>query len=197
MTERKYICLVKKIAVFASGAGTNAARIIDHFNAKKNIHASVTLIVCNKPGAGVLAIATKKDIPTLVIEKERFQGDAYINLLKEKEIDLIVLAGFLWKIPAALIKAFPEHIINIHPALLPKYGGRGMYGRHVHQAVIDNKEKESGMTIHIVDEVYDHGRIIFQAHCPVLEQDTAFSLAQRIAQLEHEHYPVVIEKFLD
>ena len=157
----------------------------------------VALIVCNNPEAGVLKIAAANKIPALIIEKERFfQGDAYIKELKEKGIDFIVLAGFLWKIPVVLIKAFAGHIINIHPTLLPKYGGKGMYGHFVHEAVIKNHEKESGITIHFVDEVYDHGKIIFQATCPVLENDSAIQLAQRIAVLEHQHYPTVIEQLI-
>ena len=186
---------MKKIAVFASGAGTNAARIIAHFRHHTTI--GMALIVCNKPEAGVLKIAEKENIPSLIIDKEKFfRSDAYIKELIEKEIDLIVLAGFLWKIPSAFIKAFPEKIINIHPALLPKYGGKGMYGQMVHQAVIDNKETESGITIHYVDEVYDHGDTIFQATCPVFESDTADSLAQRVAILEQEYYSQVIERLL-
>jgi phosphoribosylglycinamide formyltransferase-1 len=186
---------VKKIAVFASGAGSNAAKIIDRFCTHPSIN--VALIVCNKPDAGVLKIAAKENIPALIIEKERFfRGDAYIKELKEKKIDLIVLAGFLWKIPTLLINAFPHCIINIHPALLPKYGGKGMYGQLVHQAVIDNKEKESGITIHYADEVYDHGKTIFQATCPVLPTDTKESLARRVALLEHEHFPRVIEQVI-
>jgi len=186
---------VKKIAVLASGTGTNAAKIIDRFRTHKKIQ--VALIVCNKPEAGVLKIAAKENIPSLLIEKEKFfQGDAYIKDLKEKEIDFIVLAGFIWKIPVALIKAFPASIINIHPALLPKYGGKGMYGQQVHQAVIDNKETESGITIHYVDEVYDNGKIIFQSTCPVHPGDTAGLLAQRIAELEHTHFPGVIERVI-
>lgn len=186
---------MKKIAIFASGAGSNAAKIIDKFRAHPSIH--VGLIVCNKPDAGVLKIAAKENVPAFIIEKERFfRSDAYIKELKEKKIDLIVLAGFLWKIPDILIKAFPYRIINIHPALLPKYGGKGMYGQLVHQAVIDNKEKESGITIHYADEVYDHGKIIFQATCPVLPTDTKESLARRVAELEHEHFPVVIEQVI-
>ncbi|HEV7781133.1 MAG TPA: phosphoribosylglycinamide formyltransferase [Chitinophagaceae bacterium] len=188
---------MKKIAVFASGAGTNAARIIDHFNTRKDRVAAVTLIACNKPGAGVLSIAASKDIPVLLIDKERFfHGDAYIDVLKEKNIDLIVLAGFLWKIPSALISAFPERIVNIHPALLPKYGGKGMYGRYVHQAVIDNKEKESGITIHCVDDIYDHGKIIFQYSCPVPDNENAEELENRVRILELEHYPRVIEEYI-
>jgi phosphoribosylglycinamide formyltransferase 1 len=186
---------VKKIAVFASGAGSNAQKVIDHFRQFEKM--KIVLIVCNKPDAGVLTIATKEKIPSLIIEKEKFfRGNAYVDELKEAGIDFIVLAGFLWKIPGALIKAFPDKIINIHPALLPNYGGKGMYGHHVHQSVIDNKEKESGITIHYVDEKYDHGNIIFQAKCPVLPTDTAESLAQKIQQLEHEHYPAVIEEIL-
>lgn len=186
---------MKKIAVFASGTGTNAARIIDHFLHHSTI--TIALIVCNKPDAGVVKIASQKNIPALIIEKEKFfRGDAYIKELKEKGIDFIVLAGFLWKIPVALIKTFPNSIINIHPALLPKYGGKGMYGQFVHQAVIDNKETESGITIHYVDEVYDSGKTIFQATCPVLTSDSAHSLAQRVALLEHEHYPKVIERLI-
>lgn len=186
---------MKKICVFASGAGSNAQKIIDHF--RRSDVARVTLIVCNKPGAGVLNIAEKEHIPSLLIEKEKFfRGNAYADELNVAGIDLIVLAGFLWKIPSALIRAFPGKIINIHPALLPKYGGKGMYGRHVHQAVIDNQEKESGISIHYVDELYDHGQIIFQATCPVMEDDTADTLAQRIHVLEHKHYPEMIGKLL-
>ena len=186
---------MKKIAVFASGAGSNTEKIIQHFH--NSDKAVIALIVCNKPGAGVLQIAEKNNISSILIDKEKFfRGNAYIDELREKEIDFIVLAGFLWKIPLALIKAYPEKIINIHPALLPKYGGKGMFGHHVHQAVIDNKEKESGITIHYVDEKYDHGKIIFQATCPVLEDDTADSLAKRIHKLEHAFYPKVIEEMV-
>ena len=183
------------IAIFASGAGSNAQKIIDHF--RNDPVVKITLIVCNNPGAGVLKIAKKENIPTLIIEKERFfRGDAYIKELKEKEINWIVLAGFLWKLPAILIKTYAGRIINIHPALLPQYGGKGMYGKTVHEAVLAAKEKESGISIHYVDELYDHGKIIFQAKCPVLENDTADSLAQRIHALEHEHYARIIEDLL-
>ncbi len=184
-----------RIAIFASGAGSNAQKIIDHFRDSDRIN--VSLVVCNKPGAGVLQIAAKEEILSLVIEKEKFfRGNAYTDELKEAGIDFIILAGFLWKIPAALIRAYQGKIINIHPALLPAYGGKGMYGQHVHLAVIDHQEKESGITIHYVDEQYDHGDIIFQAKCPVLESDTAETLAARIHQLEHQHYPAVIEQLL-
>ncbi|MEP7373824.1 MAG: phosphoribosylglycinamide formyltransferase [Chitinophagaceae bacterium] len=183
------------IAIFASGAGSNAQKIIDHF--RHSGHIKISLIICNKPGAGVLTIASKENIPGLLIDKEKFfRGDAYTDELKEKKIDFIILAGFLWKIPVVLIKAYPGKIVNIHPALLPKYGGKGMYGDHVHEAVINAKDKESGITIHYVDEHYDHGDSIFQAKCAVFENDTAESLAQRIHFLEHEHYPRVIERIL-
>lgn len=186
---------MKKIAIFASGAGSNAQKIINHFQNHPKV--AIKLIVSNNPEAGVLKIASKEAIPILLIEKEKFfKEEVYINKLKEKKIDLIILAGFLWKIPAAFIKAFPDAIVNIHPALLPKYGGKGMYGKAVHEAVITAKEKESGITIHYVDEIYDHGKIIFQAKCPVMENDTADLLAQRIHALEHEHYPKVIEEIL-
>lgn len=186
---------MKKIAIFASGAGSNASMIINRFCNHPTIQ--VALIVSNKSDAGVLMIAQENNIPTLILDKEHFfRGNAYANELKKAEIDLIVLAGFLWKIPSALIHAYPGKIINIHPALLPKYGGKGMYGLNVHQAVIDNKEKESGITIHYVDEQYDHGDIILQTKCPVREEETPLSLAASIQQLEHEHYPRVIEALL-
>ena len=184
------------IALFASGSGSNAQKIIDRF--RNNPLVKVVLVVCNNPKAGVLEIARKEQIPVLIIEKERFlHGDAYLHELIEKRTDLIVLAGFLWKIPPTMINAYRDHIINIHPALLPKYGGQGMYGQRVHQAVIDNKEKESGITIHYVDEVYDNGKIIFRASCAVRENDTAVSLSQRVQALEHEHYPRVIETLIN
>jgi formyltetrahydrofolate-dependent phosphoribosylglycinamide formyltransferase len=187
--------LTTNLAIFASGAGSNAQKIIDHFRNDPVI--KIVLIVCNNPGAGVLQIAKKENIPALIIEKDRFfRGDAYIKEIKEKRIDWIVLAGFLWKLPGILIKEYPGKIINIHPALLPQYAGKGMYGNAVHEAVIAAKEKESGISIHYVDELYDHGKIIFQARCPVLENDDANSLAQRIHELEHGHYPLVIENLL-
>lgn len=184
---------MNRIAIFASGAGSNAQKIIDHFS--KHPAVEVALIVCNKPGAGVLTIAATHHIPTLLIEKEQFfRGDAYVPFLKEQTINWIILAGFLWKIPTALIKAFEQHIINIHPALLPKYGGKGMYGQHVHETVIANGETTSGITIHYVDEHYDHGDTIFQAQCEVHADDTPDTLAQRIHALEHLYYPKVIEQ---
>ncbi|MDQ3279265.1 MAG: phosphoribosylglycinamide formyltransferase, partial [Bacteroidota bacterium] len=159
------------MAVFASGTGSNAAKLIEYF--KDSLVARVALVVCNKPGAGVLDIAEKAGVPTLLIEKERFfRGDAYIPELKEAGIGFIVLAGFLWKIPQALVGAYSRRIVNIHPALLPKFGGKGMYGQYVHEAVLQAGEVESGITIHYVDEHYDNGDVIFQTACPVLESDT-------------------------
>ncbi|HKO81227.1 MAG TPA: phosphoribosylglycinamide formyltransferase, partial [Chitinophagaceae bacterium] len=188
--------LLTRIAIFASGAGSNAQKIIDHF--RNSDHIRVVLIVCNKPGAGVLTIAAKENIPALLIDKEKFfRGNGYTDELKENNIAFIILAGFLWKIPDTLINAYPGKIINIHPALLPNYGGKGMYGNYVHEAVIAAGDKVSGITIHYVDGHYDNGDIIFQARCPVLENDTAASLANRIHQLEHEHYPKVIEKLIN
>ena len=194
--SKPYNVKTPSIAIFASGAGSNAERIIDFFRHKENI-AQVTLIVCNKPNAGVLGIAKKNLIETLIIEKDLFfNSDIYISALKERDIDFIVLAGFLWKVPLLLIKAYPDKIINIHPALLPKYGGKGMYGSKVHEAVICAAEKESGITIHYVDEFYDHGNIILQATCEIDTVDTAESLAAKIHLLEHKHYPLAIEKIL-
>lgn len=187
---------MKKIAIFASGAGTNAAKIINHLKDHKKI--AVSLIVSNKADAGVFTIAAENEIASILLEKEKFfRGNAFADELKDAGIDFIILAGFLWKIPSALIKEFPDRIINIHPALLPKYGGKGMYGQSVHQAVIDNKETETGITIHFVDEQYDNGDIIFQAKCSVQENDTALSLAAKVQQLEHEHYPKLIEQIVE
>lgn len=192
-----------RIAIFASGKGSNAQKIIDYFSTSsrqkkgaKDIQ--VALVISNKPDAGVLDIAAKQNIPVLIIEKEKFfRGNAYVDELREKKIDYIVLAGFLWKVPPALVQAYANRIINIHPALLPKYGGKGMYGSRVHEAVIAAGEKESGISIHYVDEVYDHGRIIFQATCAVTENDTPESLAGKIHLLEHTHFPRVIGEWIE
>lgn len=182
-----------RIAIFASGAGSNAAKIIDHFRTHET--AGVALIVCNRPGAGVLDIAERENIPVLMLQKERFfSDDAYLPELRAKEIDFIVLAGFLWKIPQLLIDAFPEAIINIHPALLPAYGGKGMYGMKVHAAVLAAGERFSGITIHYVDEHYDNGDIIFQERCEVKANDTPETLAARIHQLEYAHFPQVVDQ---
>jgi phosphoribosylglycinamide formyltransferase-1 len=184
-----------KLAVFASGVGSNAEKLIKYFKASEL--GLVSLVVCNKPGAGVLAIAEKEGIPTLLIEKEQFfRGDGYVPFLQAQGVDFIVLAGFLWKIPQTLIDAYPRRIVNIHPALLPKYGGKGMYGQYVHEAVLNAGEVETGITIHYVDEHYDSGDIIFQTACPILPGDKPGDIAQRIHQLEHLHYPRVVEEVI-
>lgn len=184
-----------RIAIFASGTGSNAARLIGYFANHASI--AVALVVCNRPGAGVLEIAKKAGIPTLMVERERFfRGDAYLPELRSRQIDFLVLAGFLWKIPPALIDAYPAAIVNLHPALLPAHGGKGMYGIHVHRSVIEAGDRESGITIHYVDEELDHGDIIFQARCPVDPEDTPESLARKVQELEHTHFPHVVEQVL-
>jgi len=186
---------MKRIAIFASGTGTNAARIIEHFTDHSTVQ--VALVVCNKPKAGVLSIAAAHHTDTLLIEREQFlNGDGYVTALRQRNIDWIILAGFLWKIPQSLLQHFRGRIVNIHPALLPDFGGKGMYGNHVHEAVLAAKVNESGITIHYVDEEYDHGATIFQAHCPVLANDTANTLATRIHALEHQYYSRVIEELV-
>lgn len=186
------------IAIFASGAGTNARRIIEHFqDPDKAAVATISLIVTNKREAGVVEVAREFNIPVLVIGKERFfHGDGYLPELEQRHINLIVLAGFLWKVPEGLVNAYSRKILNIHPALLPKHGGKGMYGNRVHEAVINNKERESGITIHYADALYDHGEIIYQATCKVTEGDNPSTLAENIHLLEHLHYPRVIEEVL-
>lgn len=184
-----------RLVIFASGGGSNAGNIINYFKEDKSV--KVVLIVCNKEGAGVLQIAKEYNIDTLLINKQDENGERILNVLKDKKTDLVVLAGYLWKLPPLIVSSFPHRIINIHPALLPEYGGKGMYGKHVHQAVISKKERYSGITIHYVDEVYDHGEIIFQERCNVDITDTADSLAQKVLVLEHLHYPVIIKQVLE
>ncbi len=186
----------KRIAIFASGSGTNAERIISCFRKHKIFE--VTIVLSNNPDAYVLERAARLKVRTHVFNRETFNNSNEIPvLLSELKIDLVVLAGFLWLIPSNLIQSFPDQIINIHPALLPQYGGKGMYGNHVHEAVIANGEKESGISIHFVNEVYDEGRIIFQGKCEVKSGDTPETLAQRIHELEYEHFPKVIEDLLE
>lgn len=183
-----------RLAVFASGTGSNAQQIIKYFRDKQI--ADVALIVSNNSKAGVLNIAAIESIQLLLVEKNKFIQTGYVEELKKNKIDFIILAGFLWKIPAILIQAYPNRIINIHPALLPAYGGKGMYGNAVHLSVINAKEKQSGITIHFVDEHYDHGKIIFQSTCAIDEKENAETLAKKIHKLEHEFYPQQIEKVL-
>ena len=186
--------LIYKIAIFASGSGSNAENIANYF--KDNPVAEVVLIFTNKADAYVLERAKKLAVESVVFSSEQLKSGELVDLLKDKGIDFIVLAGFLLKIPENLIAAFPNKIINIHPALLPKYGGKGMYGDAVHKAVVANKDKESGITIHYVNEHYDEGAIIFQAKCTVIETDTYEDVAHKIHQLEYEHFPKVIERVL-
>lgn len=186
---------MKHIAIFASGSGTNAQAIIEYF--LKNPVATVDLIVCNNPKAYVVERAKEFHIPVrMVTRKEFYESDDLLNQLSGMKIDLIVLAGFLWLIPENLLKAFPRKIINIHPALLPKYGGKGMYGSRVHEAVIAGKEKETGITIHYLNEKYDEGEIIFQSSVPVTVNDTPSTIAEKVHKLEHENYPEVIAGIL-
>jgi phosphoribosylglycinamide formyltransferase-1 len=182
---------MKYLAIFASGSGTNAQNIIEYFN-EKGI-AEVSLILSNDKDAYVLERARKHNIPTVTFNRKTFyETDVILDLLREKQIDLVVLAGFLWMIPGNLLRAFPNGIVNIHPALLPNYGGKGFYGMKVHESVIAAGEKESGITIHYVNEHYDAGQIIFQATCPVLAEDTPESLAIKVHALEYAHFPRVI-----
>lgn len=187
---------ILRIAIFASGAGSNAREIIRHFDGHTRFR--VTLVACNRPEAGVIGVAGEAGIPVLPLKRERFfQGDGHLPDLMKAGIDLVVLAGFLWKVPSALVKAFPDRILNIHPALLPAHGGKGMYGARVHEAVIRGGDRHSGITIHLVDEQYDHGRTLFQARLDLRPDETPDALAQRIHVLEHRHFPAVVEAFLE
>lgn len=184
-----------RIAIFASGAGSNAAKIISYFENNPNI--KVELVFSSSVTAGVVDVASRAGIASILMMKERFfTTNMYVDILLESKIDFIILAGFLWKVPVNIIKAYPGRIVNIHPALLPKYGGKGMYGHFVHEAVIAAGEKESGITIHYVDEIYDHGKSIFQAKVAVSPEDTPDTLAAKIHTLEHENYARVIEEVL-
>lgn len=185
----------KRIAIFASGNGTNAQRIIEYFIGSEQ--AEVSMILTNSPQAYVIQRGKMFKIPVFIFNKEDFYStNNVLNKLSEAKTDLIVLAGFLWLIPAEIIKNFPDRIVNIHPALLPKYGGKGMYGANVHRAVISAGEKESGISIHYVNEKYDEGNIIFQAKCTVDAGETPDSLAVKIHQLEHTYFPLIIENLI-
>jgi len=187
---------MKRIVIFASGSGTNAQRIVEYFS--KNASISVERIYCNKKDAFVLKRAANLGIPATLFNRDDFyRSDKVERLLQKDNPDLIVLAGFLWLIPDSIIRLFPNKIINIHPALLPKYGGKGMYGSIVHEAVINAGEEESGITIHFVNEHYDEGMTIFQAKCKIKKNDTPDVLAAKIHKLEHKHFPEEIEKLLD
>lgn len=183
------------LALFASGSGSNAENIATYF--KNNPGINVKIIFTNNAKAGVVKRAQNMGVDCIVFNKDDFyKTNQVVSLLEQYQVDWIILAGFLWLVPKSMIAKFPNRIINIHPALLPKYGGKGMYGNKVHEAVIANREIESGITIHTIDEVYDRGSIIFQVSCPLTPDDNAESLAKRIHQLEYKHYPKVIENLV-
>jgi len=187
---------MKHVVIFASGSGTNAENLIRFFQNSEN--AKVVQVLTNNPRAKVIERCNNLNISCLSFNRTAFfYTDDVIDILKIAQPDLIILAGFLWKIPESMLQQFPDKIINIHPALLPKYGGKGMYGRHVHEAVLSNSEKESGITIHYVNQNYDEGGIIFQAKCAILPSDTAKDIANKIHELEIEHFPKVVESLLN
>lgn len=194
--------ITKNIAIFASGSGSNAQKIIEYFEKNPSPEGSsdiikVALVVSNKKDAGVLEIAKKHDIATLIISKSMFyETDNILKSLSDYNISFIVLAGFLLLVPKYIISGFNKKIINIHPALLPKFGGKGMFGHHVHQAVKEAGETETGITIHYCDDHYDEGSIIFQAKCPILPTESAEDIARKVLTLEHEHFAKVVEQVL-
>jgi len=186
---------VKRIAVFASGAGSNAENLIKYFSTKNS--GKVVLVLSNKPHAPVLERAAKLGIESAIFDRDEFYtSEKVLKMLTERNVDFVVLAGFLWFIPDYLTRAFDGRIVNIHPALLPAYGGKGMYGDKVHSAVLEAGEKESGITIHYVNEIYDSGDIIFQARCSVLPGDDIHSLAARVHELEYRYFPQVVEEVI-
>jgi len=183
------------MAIFASGTGTNAQRIMEHFSGHPGVE--VALVLSNDPKAQVLKRAEAFGVETMVFGRDDLYGtDHVLEALQKRKIDLVVLAGFLWLIPPKLIKAFPDRIINVHPALLPRFGGKGMYGYRVHEAVKAAGEKETGMTVHLVNEEYDRGRILFQASCPLSDNDTVQTITEKVHALEHAHFPEQIERYL-
>ncbi|PKQ61022.1 phosphoribosylglycinamide formyltransferase [Labilibaculum filiforme] len=186
---------MKRLAIFASGSGSNAENIARYFSKKPEFE--ISAILSNNANAYVLSRASNLNIPTLVFSRSEFnETDKILDFLTEKKVDFIVLAGFLLLLPINLLRKYPNSIVNIHPALLPKYGGKGMYGMKVHQAVLENKETESGITIHMVNEKYDEGKIVFQATCSVSPDDSAEDIAEKIHQLEHKFFPKIIEQLL-
>ena len=185
---------MKRLSIFVSGNGTNLQRIAEYFSDNKDVE--IVNVVCNNPKAYSIERAKNLGIPLRMITKEEFKSEAFVKEMQDLNIDLIVLAGFLWKLPENLVKAFPKKIVNIHPALLPKYGGKGFYGEHVHEAVVAAKEAQSGITVHYVNELYDSGEIILQARVSLDENETPDSLAAKIHQLEQAYFPVAIEQVL-
>ena len=186
---------MKRIAIFASGSGSNAENIANYFKGSESVE--ISLIVANNPQAYVLERAKKLGIPSQVVTKAEFMAaDSIVAMMQEYKIDFIVLAGFLLLVPQKLIDAYPSRIVNIHPALLPKHGGKGMYGDRVHKAVVESGDTESGITIHLIDADYDKGTTFFQAKCPVLPTDTPDDVATKVHALEYEHFPHVIAEIL-
>jgi phosphoribosylglycinamide formyltransferase 1 len=185
---------IKSLVLFASGKGTNAEAMIQYFNNTRQ--AAVKLIVCNNPNAGVLDIATQYNIPFLLVNKKTIEELLILEQIEEYQPDLIVLAGFLWKIPNQLMDRYPNKIINVHPALLPKFGGQGMYGMNVHRAVLEAGEQESGITIHYVNEHYDEGAPILQVRCSIKTNDDAQDIARKVRKLEHAFLPKMVEFLL-
>ena len=186
---------MKRVVIFASGNGSNAENLIKFFHNSDS--ASVIQVLTNNPHAKVLDRCKKLDVSALSFNRVAFsKSEDVLNILKVSRPDLIVLAGFLWKFPQFILNKFENKVINIHPALLPKYGGKGMYGMHVHEAVVANDETETGITIHYVNENYDEGAVIFQAKCSVLPTDSAEDVANKIHLLEMEHFPKVVDKLL-
>lgn len=185
---------MKRLAILASGSGSNAEKIMEYFEKSKK--ASVALVASNKPDAFVLERAKKFQVPTFTFSRKEMQEGKLLEKLRQEKIDWVILAGFLLKIPDELIRSFPNHMVNIHPALLPNYGGKGMYGMHVHEAVKASGDKETGITIHLVNEHYDEGKIIFQAATPVTSDDTPETIAEKVHALEHRYFPEVIESLL-
>jgi phosphoribosylglycinamide formyltransferase-1 len=192
MAGRSHLRAVERIAILASGSGTNAQRLMEHF--KDHPLAEVALVACDRPDAHVLQRAWDMGVMSFRFNGTQLKDGTLLAELQGQRISLLVLAGFMRLIPADMVRAFPDRIVNIHPSLLPKYGGKGMYGHHVHAAVIAAGEQESGITIHLVNERYDEGRILFQAKCPVLPGDTPGTLAARVHALEHAHYSAVVEQ---
>lgn len=186
---------MKSIVIFASGSGTNAKNLIRHFLHSGD--ARVTALFCNNPNAGAIAKAEALGVPVVTFSREELASESILLRLQSFRPELVVLAGFLWKFPDHIIGEFPQKIVNIHPALLPKYGGKGMYGLHVHQAVLDNGEKETGITIHFVDGHYDNGDVIFQARTTVNDCSSAAEIALKVQELEQRHFPGVIEGLLN
>lgn len=185
---------MKRILLFASGSGTNVENIIRYFQQKET--AKVVAVFCNNPNAKVIERANNLEVETFVFSKNDLSSEIVLNNVNEFRPDLIVLAGFLLKFPQNIIAAYPNKIINIHPALLPKYGGKGMYGMNVHRAVLENNESETGITIHYIDEHYDEGDIIFQKNISVTDCNSPEEIAAKIGKLEHEHFPQIIENLL-